>query len=328
MFKRVDFEEYDIASTAFMFILDSNINIDLLFLALYVDNAADESSCRDTILGAKYKEWNRGRVSKKGCMKNTILVEMVTDKRLSIKINLNKIHVCGTKSMDDARYAAQIIVQYINEVYEFWRTVQLHHDEWIEIVNEYVKYREFGSDVQSILRKYILCIEHDFKNRVYTDKTDDEYFAAHLYAMASVTNIPDDVSIVDGKINMLNYNYNIMRNLGGNEQLLPSRMKVIQSLIDVPNSKIVYDNRTSQSFYFTLKVSTDDGEYDEQKFIVHRNGKIAHSGHSVELMKKGYNIVMDALSKAQYTAPPAKIKMSELLASDGDVVSAMQQLSI
>src|SRR5690606_40924323 len=100
MFVDIPFENYKIASTAFIFIINDNMNIDLLFPVLYIKRDAD-SGDRDYILGAKYKNYTRGTVCKKGYMKNTILVEMMTDRKLSIKINLNKIHVCGTKSIED-----------------------------------------------------------------------------------------------------------------------------------------------------------------------------------------------------------------------------------
>lgn len=333
MFVDIPFENYKIASTAFMFIINDNMNIDLLFPVLYIKRDAD-SGDRDYILGAKYKNYTRGTVSKKGYMKNTILVEMMTDRKLSIKINLNKIHVCGTKSIEDARYAAQIIVDHINDAYAYLRAVHDDTEQWICTVDEYMD----GSDCSEynpILLKYIRGQESDYTDEVY-GTSDRDILKMQLHRMADVTNIPADICIVEQKINMLNYNYNIVNNLQGREDLLPNRLTIIESLLSVPKTIIEADNRLKQNIVLTIEVPVDEDSTDRQKFIIHRNGKIAHSGHSIEMMKKGYELLMDRLSSIDYGKQiVSKMKLSTILQeyrvddyTTDDLVQNMDELTV
>lgn len=339
MFVDVPFEKYNIASTAFMFIISDNMNIDLLFPILYIKRNPTEE-CRDYILGAKYKNYTRGTVSKLGYMKNTILAEMYTDRKLSIKINLNKIHVCGTKSIEDARYAAQIVVDHINDAYRYLRSVHEDVDKWLSVVDEYMSGDYNRDDTSDILIKYIRGQEVDYEDAVY-GTSDSDVLKMQLCRMGDVTNIPGDVSIAEQKINMMNYNYNIVNNLQGREDLLPSRLTIIQSLLEVPNTVIEADNRLKQNVVLTISIPLDDGTdaTDKQKFIIHRNGKIAHSGHCINMMKRGYELIMNRLSTIDYTdRSSTKKKLSDILReyrpddddrfTVDDTTNSMKRLSI
>lgn len=334
MFVDVPFESYKIASTAFMFIINDNMNIDLLFPILYIKRHPTEQ-CRDYILGAKYRNYTRGTVSKKGYMKNTILAEMYTDRKLSIKINLNKIHVCGTKSIEDARYAAQIIVDHINDAYAYLRAVHNDTDKWLSVVDKYIAGEQIP-DCDSILMKYLKGQESDYKDVAVYGTSDVEILRAQLHRIADVTNIPADICIIEQKINMLNYNYNVVNNLQGREDLLPSRITIIQSLLDVPHIVIEADNRLKQNIVLTIDVPADDGTLDRQKFIIHRNGKIAHSGHSIDMMKRGYQLLMSRLSTIDYSKQSnSKMKLSTILkeyrvedSTTDDLAKNVEQLTI
>lgn len=211
---------------------------------------------------------------------------------ISIKINLNKIHICGTKSLSSARRAAQIILNHINEVHEFLRKIK-SIDNWSELIDRFLNDPEWTFD-DPLVQKYVQNQYKNYQDLVYgTD--DPEIFKRQLMLYKNLTDIPEDHTIIAENTNMLNYNYCLLNNI--DKHLLPSRIDIVRhihavtSSNDSPRITIDYDNRIRQNIVLIYQK-----EEVIQKFIIYRNGKIAHSGNDPVLMEEAYDYLMNILS--------------------------------
>ena len=211
---------------------------------------------------------------------------------ISIKINLNKIHICGTKSLSSARRAAQTILNHINEVHEFLRKIK-SIDNWSELIDRFLNDPEWTFD-DPLVQKYVQNQYKNYQDLVYgTD--DPEIFKRQLMLYKNLTDIPEDHTIIAENTNMLNYNYCLLNNI--DKHLLPSRIDIVRhihavtSSNDSPRITIDYDNRIRQNIVLIYQK-----EEVIQKFIIYRNGKIAHSGNDPVLMEEAYDYLMNILS--------------------------------
>ena len=310
LFKHIPFNHYKVASTAYMFTFSENIDINLLFNLIYISE-------QGVLIGAKCQNMSRGLIKDTNCMKNTILINMIGNKGcsdqsqdesdevdrsqdrseestgiISIKINLNKIHICGTKSLSSARRAAQTILNHINEVHEFLRKIK-SIDNWSELIDRFLNDPEWTFD-DPLVQKYVQNQYKNYQDLVYgTD--DPEIFKRQLMLYKNLTDIPEDHTIIAENTNMLNYNYCLLNNI--DKHLLPSRIDIVRhihavtSSNDSPRITIDYDNRIRQNIVLIYQK-----EEVIQKFIIYRNGKIAHSGNDPVLMEEAYDYLMNILS--------------------------------
>lgn len=295
IFKSVPFSKYTVASTAYMFTFSDNIDIGLLFNLLYITANQEEIG----LIGAKCQNMSRGIVKDSKCMKNTILINMIDYKddnsligKISIKINLNKIHICGTKSLNSAKRVAQTVLNHINEVHEFLRRIKKLEsldsklDLFIDSIN---KTKYIFKD--PLINKYILNQYQNYKYMVY-GTNDIQLFKKQILFYQDLTDIPEDHNIISEHTNMLNYNYCLLNNIESENPYiyLPMRVDIVRHISEDPHFKIDYDNRIRQNIVLIYQKT------DIQKFIIYRNGKITHSGNDSILMEEAYDYLMNLLS--------------------------------
>lgn len=330
LFKHIPFNHYKVASTAYMFTFSENIDINLLFNLIYISEQGvligakcqnmsrglikDTNCMKNTILinmiGNKGRSDQSNDRSDEADQSLDISDESVGGRLpsdevdqsqdrseestgiISIKINLNKIHICGTKSLSSARRAAQTILNHINEVHEFLRKIK-SIDNWSELIDRFLNDPEWTFD-DPLVQKYVQNQYKNYQDLVYgTD--DPEIFKRQLMLYKNLTDIPEDHTIIAENTNMLNYNYCLLNNI--DKHLLPSRIDIVRhihtvtSSNDSPRITIDYDNRIRQNIVLIYQK-----EEVIQKFIIYRNGKIAHSGNDPVLMEEAYDYLMNILS--------------------------------
>lgn len=315
MFNKYDFENYVPSSVTKMYQIDKNINLGILFSMLPLEpyNFADKrfviqrESCG-------FQEFIRRIPMHRGrtYMKNAILLRLEDKedgKSYSMKINSDKIHICGIKSFEIGETFVNGMIKIIMETFDTLRKVSKYRDEIFSFLSKHTEVIEAYNDLKGsqelpeTCKLWILNQLEDYRNSSFgTDVSRDmNIFTRQILVQLQIDSqdIPESISIVSEKTNMLKYNYNLTNNIPDNYVLdCIDFLRLLSEKSKIYNFMVEHDNRCMSKI--TVMLRREDELLKHTMKIYPGRKTIAHCGHDIDEMKQGYDIIMKIFEEARW----------------------------
>lgn len=257
------------------------------------------------ILSVRYYGSSRGSIPSNKYFKNAITMDLsITGKNVSLKVSGNSIHITGCKSESQCKEALGVILGHINQLrsLKFTETDVSNIKILSKILLENVKKNKepLSEENKKIIYSKVLDIV-PCMNKFVWNWLDIESESNIILFAESIKNITTDFIIskipVELEYNynaMVNYNYDIgfifdekkstinrielVKAIDGLNGFLANFDNAIQHSVTVES---IYDKKLSKSKNNKMKTP-------RQIFLIHKSGKVTHSGPGGELMEETY----------------------------------------
>lgn len=313
IFKSFDFSNYEPSSMAKMYIINTTINLSMIFNMLPLYPYTFSKDCSDQIYierdSCRFNGFQRRVcfIEDRTFMKNAIILRLLDlnlDKQLSLKINIDKIHICGTKSFETAKKYANKLIDIIQETTEYLKSLQEIKTEIMEFINKCDSFKEFEQKIDLApehSKNWILNQLEDYKLEVFGPNYSKNIsiFKRQLLIQLDLTDLPERFEIKEERTNMLKYNYHL-RNNGILDCMFFDKIELIEKLVDyceiVKKYIIEYDNRSlSKKITLMFNKSIEDKTHTIKIFPERKS--ISHYGHDINEMEEGYEFIMKLFSE-------------------------------
>lgn len=311
-----DFDQLEVTIMVVIAQLAGNIDIDSIFPLLEITKVPLVESkrrskrpkiptcnIRGAILSARYRGVSRG-IARESYFRNSILVDISNgDKNINIKLSRNSMHICGSKSIEMARDAVNLLLDKVGQAASFLSSFQERKEELIPQITKMTKghpvfvegrlrHRMAEATSDDELIRYLLQLAGEFSYH--------EDFLTHLDWMSQldkVMELPQDnvrgtPQITELTKVMVNYNY---------ELGFPIDRRLFVEAIDGINGFTASYENTLQHNVTVILPYYDPTRKAKKKtchtFIVYRSGFVTQSGPDEVRMKQAYDLFRETIEK-------------------------------
>lgn len=275
-----------------------------------------------TILSARYKGITRGIIKsqKKRSFLNAITIDISTsEKNVNLKLSKNKIHICGVKSIESAREAAQSIITKLYNVQDEMDYMNQYPDSTrsvVEWIKSTFKFNEvelppgyLGEEQVMSIRVHQIKIPENIPE--YIDKrialflikqapdfVTYEDYCTHMDWVCTIKEvITKPIEILEINKVMVNYNYDL--------GFAINRWELAQKINSENGFISKYQNTVDHSVTIELPYIVPDGMKIVKRkdkvpchtFLVYKSGLVTQSGPNEELMKQAYYLFNETINK-------------------------------
>lgn len=248
---------------------------------------------KGAIVSARFKGVCRG-VARESYFRNMIQIDISNGvKNINIKLGRNTMHICGTKSLDEAREAAEMLLAKIYEVDQLisqFKADPSHYDQICNlvkgqpvIINGYLRHSIRVPSTEDRLMTYLVGLATDFE--YYED------FLIQLDWIRQLDQLIDQPQVNQLSTAMINYSYNL--------DFTIDRLALAEAINGLNGFVARYDNTVQHNV--TVILPYDDPAKTKKKcrhcFIVYRSGFVTQSGPDRDRMRQAYNLFRQTIEQ-------------------------------
>lgn len=295
---------------------NGNINLTNVFLTLVTQLLPCDSSFIITFV--RYMRETRGMGMKDKLEENDYFKKSVTisiihrGDNVSIKLAEKTFHICGVKSLEEAKEIVLILIEKIKEAQKFIEFIKkgkqgaaekgkkAFTDFVAETIQQKCKLRNSQIDIPFTIKK-LTPEENMYFERIkqYSNyMTNIDMYLTHLSRVLSIEDdvIVDEPEILDVSPIMRNYIYSLCT--------LINRWSLACLMDNVSGVVVKYDNCTQHSVRIKIPFTDDEMKEEIEKkkkkkryhhFSIYKTGTISQSGKVYEMMKEHFNMIIDIL---------------------------------
>jgi hypothetical protein len=303
----IDFDQLKVTIMVVIAELEGNIDIDAIFPLLKITKVPLPETKRRTkrqrippcnirgaIVSARYRGVSRG-VARDSYFRNSILIDISNGtKNINIKLSRNSMHICGSKSLDMARDAVELLLDKVRLAAKMAEEYKARKDELRPILLERTKGRPV---IVGGLLRHLLATDKNSEDGVIGYLLDlasefayYEDFVTQLDWLEGLGEIISSPSLKQLNKVMVNYNYDI-----GFEV---DRKKLVSVIDGVNGFTASYENTLQHNVTIVLPYENTSGKARKRSchtFIVYRSGFVTQSGPDEERMKEAYELFFSTI---------------------------------
>jgi hypothetical protein len=252
-------------------------------------------------------------------------MDILTTKKINIKLSKRTMHFTGLRSDKMAYEAAEYVLKAIKHVQNMLDFIKNNKEKALktkEWVKEHTKGKEIilppkflneNQHIAVVVNNIIIAdlnipddIDRELALFFIKLAPDYNYYQEYINCLDIIFNIPQvmvgkKLEIINFKKSMVNYNYDIGFKINRHKlhQYINGIHEVyLKNTVLEDDKKEInflssYDNTSDNHVNILLSIN---GERD-QTLLIYKSGKVTHSGPNEEMIKIGYEIFMDNIKK-------------------------------